>query len=596
MLAARLGPGVRTQTVEVIAAAAMDGAGRAFAPARLRVEIAVQAEEAGAAGGDTASSPAGARSPSQRPTLLLRLLEIGPAAEVSREIAREMRGPGVRGLGPGSGPGPGADPGRRRGSDGEASGRIMAMELEATAPGSDRPLRARAAGTDPRGPGAAPRVFVRRDAAGDGGSGLAGVVWLPDHVIIPSLVNAHAHLDLTHIGPVPPADDFIAWVDMVRERRSFVPEAIAASVGEGIDRLHAGGVAIVGDIAGVMRLEPWQVLRSDPRVMGVSYIEFFGQGHGQAASIERMRAIVHEAQHEIDRDRRRGADGRGSTAPSASASASPDGDAIDDMPVQLGLQPHAPYSAGREVYQAAVDLAAAGRGLRLSTHLAETLDELQFVDSATGRFRDLIVRLGKWDDSIVGSGRHPVEHLEAVLGAAPWLVAHVNYASPPQIERLARWGTSVAYCPRASAYFGHVEHPYRAMLQAGVNVCLGTDSMLCLDTPGRISVLDDMALLARRDGAPIETLLAMATVNSARGLGVDPRLVTLEPGTLKAGLLALPLSATIAAADDAPPPMESSTAAARLTGAAIEAAPSSAMMWLDDLVRAVLGVASAGSP
>jgi aminodeoxyfutalosine deaminase len=76
------------------------------------------------------------------------------------------------------------------------------------------------------------------------------------------------------------------------------------------------------------------------------------------------------------------------------------------------------------------------------------------------------------------------------------------------------------------------------MIEAGINVALGTDSVICLDTPDRISVLDEMRLLHRRDGTDPQLLLRMATVNGAMALGINPRFVSLRPGTTL-GLMAM---------------------------------------------------------
>jgi len=100
---------------------------------------------------------------------------------------------------------------------------------------------------------------------------------------------------------------------------------------------------------------------------------------------------------------------------------------------------------------------------------------------------------------------------------------------------MARHGWSVAYCPRASDYFGHHGHRYRAMIEAGVNVCLGTDSIIC---HGTLSILDEMRHLHHRDHTDPATLLAMATTRGMRGLGLEPRDATLAPGA-SPGLIAI---------------------------------------------------------
>ena len=92
----------------------------------------------------------------------------------------------------------------------------------------------------------------------------------PDAVLIPSLVNAHAHLDLTHMGPRPhdPDEGFVAWVDQIRAERRQQDAEIAASVLEGARLLLAGGVSAVGDIAGApagrLTLAPWKALQTSP--------------------------------------------------------------------------------------------------------------------------------------------------------------------------------------------------------------------------------------------------------------------------------------------------------------------------------------------
>jgi hypothetical protein len=121
----------------------------------------------------------------------------------------------------------------------------------------------------------------------------------------------------------------------------------------------------------------------------------------------------------------------------------------------------------------------------------------------------------------------------------------VNYAGSAQLDVLARADVTVAYCPRASAYFGHDGHLYQEMIRRGVRVALGTDSIVCLDTPNRISTLDEMRLLSRRDGTDADLLLRMATMNGAAGLGFDAHLVSFHPTPMErsrsiGGFIALP--------------------------------------------------------
>lgn len=349
---------------------------------------------------------------------------------------------------------------------------------------------------------------------------------LPDRLLLPGLVNAHTHLDLTHIGPVPhdPGDGFVRWVDHIRTNRRQTDPEIAEVVELGVRLSRAGGTIAAGDIAGA----PAGRLTEAPAhamaaagMPGVSYLEFFGIGKSAPAAIERISAFARDRLTQLAHD-------------------------LTGSGVRVGFQPHAPNTVDLGVYRWAARLARA-HNLPLSTHLAETPEERVFIADGTGPQRELLERLGVWDDSIlqaVGQARHPVEHLAPVLAECPVLCAHVNDATDAAIAALAGARTPVVYCPRASAYFGAADHfgphRYRDMLDAGIPVCLGTDSIVNLDTPDRIGVLDDLRLLHRRDRTNARTLLAMATIHGASALGLDPAWVTLSPGPI-AGVIALPV-------------------------------------------------------
>ena len=334
--------------------------------------------------------------------------------------------------------------------------------------------------------------------------GDAELIDRPRCLLMPAFANVHCHLDLSHIGPTPFGGDFVSWIEQLRTARAQTDEAIAASVRRGVDLSLAGGTALVGDIAGIGSLVPIDQLRAS-KLGGVSFLEVFGLGARQDHGIDAMNSAVRNCP-------------------------------ADEGSVRLGLQPHAPYSCGRAVFEAAAQL-----NRPLATHLAETLDELQFVDTATGPLASMLNRFGVWDDSIEAHGCHPVDYINEILDDRAIIAAHLNYVDNRHVEKLANSSITVAYCPRASAYFGHPHdgrpaHRYREMLGLGVNVALGTDSLPCLDTPDRISVLDDMRFLYQRDSTDPIALLRMATVAGASALGFDESLFTLVPGPT-AGLL-----------------------------------------------------------
>lgn len=350
---------------------------------------------------------------------------------------------------------------------------------------------------------------------------------LPDAVLVPGFVNAHCHLDLTLVGPRdrPETGGFSAWLQVIRDNRPQEPADIVAAVQRGIELSIAGGVVAVGDIAGCVRsgptLVPWQTLRRSA-LGGVSFLEFFAFGSMRDAALKRLRSTLDDA--------------------------GPDR-------AMLGLQPHAPYSVSRTAYESVAEHAAR-LDLPLSTHLAETLDERSFIARASGPQRDFIEALNIWHESEaehIGKGEHPVAHLAPLLARRPWLLAHLNDCPDAALDRLASTSCSVAYCPRASAYFDAPEalgpHRYRDMLARGINVCLGTDSIVNLpaaaatESTGGLSPLDDARLLYRRDATDPADLLAMLTINGARALGLDESAFAFTPNHALAGVCAVPVPA-----------------------------------------------------
>ena len=346
---------------------------------------------------------------------------------------------------------------------------------------------------------------------------------LPGHVVAPALANAHTHLDLTHIGPRPIGPGgFAAWIDMVRRERRTDDPGIEASVREGIDRLRRGGTVAVGDIAGSVAGAPSLVparLLDGAGIGGVSYLEFFALSPDGSPGFDR--ALVQAA-------------------------------AFSPKTMRLGLEPHAPYSASIGAYQR-----AKASGLPICTHLAESAAERDLVAHARGPIRSMLEGLGLWNatlDGMFGQGRSPVEHLAGLLGGV--LVVHANDLRDEDIDRLAREGARVVYCPRASDYFDAPSafgpHRYRDLLNAGVPVALGTDSVVNLpssDVQTRgICVLDEARHLHDRDGAAPGLLLEMLYVHTPLVLGLPAGGYRLEAGTTVGGLLAVEADGPDAAA------------------------------------------------
>jgi 5-methylthioadenosine/S-adenosylhomocysteine deaminase len=160
--------------------------------------------------------------------------------------------------------------------------------------------------------------------------------------------------------------------------------------------------------------------------------------------------------------------------------------------VRMGISPHAPYTCDLEIYRRAAAIDAP-----MATHLAETPGETPAIDQ-----------------------------LADVLALRPLAAAHVNYAGPAEIGILAAARTTVVFCPRAAAYFGHRSHGWRRMIDAGVNVALGTDGAASNNRLDLWSELELAALFGKHvahDATAVSapTALSMATINGAKALNLD---------------------------------------------------------------------------
>jgi cytosine/adenosine deaminase-related metal-dependent hydrolase len=314
-------------------------------------------------------------------------------------------------------------------------------------------------------------------------------------VILPGLVNAHTHLELSRLTRPDRPGPFIDWLTAVLGAGLDADTAAAAATDGAVESLRFG-VTTVGDISRHAQAVRAALRRSPLR--GISY----GEVVGMARRKHVMPGLL-----------------------SAAAD-----DAVQTAELKPGVSPHAPYSIDADGYRRCLE-AARANGLPLTTHLAESPDEAAFLRDHAGPFRELWERLGAWDDTSVNRfDGSPVRYAAALglLDHRPTALAHVNYCDDAGLALLARRRASVVYCPRTHAYFGHPPHRWREMLGAGVNVAVGTDSRA--SSPD-LNLVDDLRLLRRvAPDVPARTLWEMATTRGACALGFEDTSGSIAPG------------------------------------------------------------------
>ena len=335
---------------------------------------------------------------------------------------------------------------------------------------------------------------------------------LGDVALLPGLVNAHCHLDYTHMaGLFPPQKKFSDWIKLITtEKAHWIYSDYAKSWIDGAKMLLRTGTTTVADIEAVPELLP-DVWNATPlRVL--SFIEMTG-----VRSRRNPGTILAEAIQTID--------------------------ALPDHRCIAGLSPHAPYSTTAKLQRLAASTARR-RGWRLATHVAESAAEFEMFTKGGSELFEWLRRNQR--DMRDCDGRSPVQHLAQCDALGRHLLAvHVNYLAPGDTALLGRKRVSVVHCPRSHDYFRHQEFPFHALAKAGVNICLGTDSLATVRKHPRREVELNMfhemrAFAAKYPDVSPKRIVRMATINGAIALGRSGKIGELKRNAF-ADLIAIPL-------------------------------------------------------
>jgi aminodeoxyfutalosine deaminase len=311
-------------------------------------------------------------------------------------------------------------------------------------------------------------------------------------LILPGLVNAHAHLELTgRARPPSPGGSLAEWLRFIiistgRMDQRQLAEAVGQSVDAGVGQCLRFGVTAVGDITRHCALTRPLLARSPLRVVSFGEVQALGQRRGLLD--ERLAAALDDS-HSTQR-------------------------------LVIGLTPHAPYTVEPAAYSRCLR-EARQRGLPLATHLAETADEQQFLARHTGTLRELWDWLGWWDEQVPRFEGGPIRLAQSTgLLDYPTVLAHVNCCDDEELAILAAGRASVVYNPRTHAYFNHPPHRWRQMLEMGINVAVGTDS--CASSPD-LNLVDELATVraARALGLSRSGMLAPGMSSDLAVFGVD---------------------------------------------------------------------------
>jgi cytosine/adenosine deaminase-related metal-dependent hydrolase len=325
-----------------------------------------------------------------------------------------------------------------------------------------------------------------------------GITDLGNVVLLPGLINAHTHLELSWLrGRVPPATSFTSWVKGLFATRgapdsAMTPEMIAP-IHDAIREAQASGTMAVGDISNSLAaVEPMAAAG----LKGVVFHELLGFKERDGASIEATRA------------RRTAAAAHG---------------------IPISLAPHAPYSTSVELFKAIRDAVNEHQLGIMSVHLGESPEEIELLHKGTGPWRAILELIGAWRNDWPTPACGPVEFLDrhGVIDDKT-LVVHGVQFDDAALALLRQRGATLVTCPRSNQWVGVGYPPIDRFYQSGVAVAVGTDSLASVENLNLFSELKTMRWLA--PGVAARRILESATLVGARALGLER-----EFGSLTAG-------------------------------------------------------------
>ncbi|PYI99148.1 MAG: hypothetical protein DME98_01710 [Verrucomicrobia bacterium] len=336
---------------------------------------------------------------------------------------------------------------------------------------------------------------IKKDNAGQ-------IVDLGEQALLPGLINAHCHLDYSCLrGKIPPQKSFAGWIRAINaEKAKLSPKDYLSSINEGFAEATRFGTTTVANLTAFPDLVPQ--IASPIRTWW--FAELIDVRAPEQASELVDLAI----------------------------------ESLKPAPT-WGLAPHALFTASKNLYERCEEIARRENVL-LTTHLAESREEMEMFRDASGPLYEFLKSIGR---PMNDCGNETP--LELFLGAldrralSHWIVAHLNELTESDFELLenAKGQFHIVHCPRSHDHFKHSQFPFERPHSLGFNICLGTDSLASNEN---LSLFAEMRAFQRSEpGISPDEILKMVTVNPATALHREKMIGRIRPG-FYADLIAIP--------------------------------------------------------
>ena len=328
------------------------------------------------------------------------------------------------------------------------------------------------------------------------------IIDLGEQVLLPGLINAHCHLDYTCLrGKIPRQQSFTDWIRAINtEKSKLSPQDYIASINKGFAEAKQFGTTTIANLTAFPEL-----IRQLP---GPTIRTWWFAELIDVRSPNRTNKLVNSAIESLK------------------------------LAQNYGLAPHALFTASEKLYQRCEQT---GNDVLLTTHLAESREEMEMFRDGSGPLYDFMENIGR----DMGDCGHETP-LGLFVGAPGgralpkrWIIAHLNELSESDFELLEKVKTKfhVVHSPCSHDYFGHSPFQSERLRRLGFNICLGTDSLASNES---LSLFAEMRAFQRREPeiSP-EKIFEMVTVNPAAALRQQNTLGRIRPG-FQADLMAVP--------------------------------------------------------
>ena len=330
------------------------------------------------------------------------------------------------------------------------------------------------------------------------------IVDLGEQALLPGLINAHCHLDYTCLrGKIPPPKSFADWIRAINaEKAKLSAEDYLRSIREGFAEAKRFGTTGVANLTAFPELV--SQIRSPIRTWWFAELI-------EVRAPERASEIVDHALELLEPMR------------------------------NWGLAPHALFTASADLYRRC-EKVAQHKDIPLTTHLAESREEMEMFHDASGPLYEFLNGIGRPMDDC--GNETPLElFVGAPRGRAlpQWIIAHLNELAESDFELLEKSNMQfhVVHSPRSHDYFKHSQFPFERLRSLRFNICLGTDSLASNEN---LSLFAEMRALQRSEpGISPDEILKMVTLNPAMALDQEDMIGRIRPGFC-ADLIAIPCS------------------------------------------------------